>query len=136
MKTYLEKGFYAKRASCNVRYKKSFIKNEMNEDDVQLYNLEKDLIYCKNDVDYIKSFIEYIKEKVIKNCKTLDSVKITLSTFDKNNMIHTFMVAIITMMKNLLQIKEKVNMYKSIFVIIEYEGRIVFTGNLNFTGLD
>ena len=133
MKTYLEKGFYAKSASCNVRYNKSFIKNEMNEDDVQLCNLEKDLIYCKNDVDYIKSFIEYIKEKVIKNCKNLNSVKITLSTFDKNNMIHTFMVAIITMMKNLLQIKEKSNVYKSIVVMIEYEDQTVFMGNLNFT---
>jgi hypothetical protein len=35
-----------------------------------------------------------------------------------------------------VKIKEKVNMYKSIFVIIEYEGKTVFMGNLNFDGLD
>jgi hypothetical protein len=40
------------------------------------------------------------------------------------------------MMKNLLKIKEKVNIYKSIFVVIEYEGQTVFMGGLNFTGLD
>jgi hypothetical protein len=59
-----------------------------------------------------------------------------LATFDKNNLMHKMIIVIINMMKNLLQIKEKVNIYKSIFVVIEYEGQIVFTGSLNFTGLD
>ena len=136
MDNYLQKGFYAKKTSCNVQYNMSFFKNDIHEDDIKLDNLEKEIIYCKNDVDYIKRFIEHIKEKVIKKCKNLSSVKIMLATFDKNNLFHKMIIVISNMMKNLLQIKEKVNMYKSIFVIIEYECQTVFMGDLNFTGLD
>jgi hypothetical protein len=136
MDNYLQKGFYVKRASCNVRYNMSFFKNDINEDDIKLDNLEKEIIYCKNDVDYIKGFIEHIKERVIKKCKNLTSVKIMLATFDKNNLMHKIIIVISNMMKKLLQIKEKVNIYESIFVVIEYENQIIFTGGLNFTGLD
>jgi hypothetical protein len=136
MDNYLQKGFYAKRSSCNVQYNMSFFKNDVNEDDIKLDNLEKEIIYCKNDVDYIKRFIEHIKERVIKKCKNLNSVKIMLATFDKNNLMHKIIIVISKMMQNLLQIKEKMDIYKSIFIVIEYECKIVFTGNLNFTGLD
>jgi hypothetical protein len=136
MNNYLQKGFYAKRVSCNFRYNKSFFKNEINEDDIKLDNLEKEIIYCKNDVDYIRCFIENIKERVIKKCKNLSSVKIILATFDKNNTIHKLMVVITNMLWNLLKINEKINLYKSIIVSIEYEGQQIFMGGLNFTGLD
>jgi hypothetical protein len=46
------------------------------------------------------------------------------------------MVVVANMMWNLLKIKEKINLYKTIIVVIEYEGQIVFMGHLNFTGLD
>jgi hypothetical protein len=88
MDNYLQDGFYAQRATCNFKYNQSFFKNEITEDDIKLYNLEKEIIYCKNEVDYIRAFIENIKERVIKKCKNLSSVKIILSTFDKNNIIH------------------------------------------------
>jgi hypothetical protein len=136
MNNYLQKGFYAQRASCNFRYNRSFFKNEINEDDIKLDNLEKEIFYCKNDVEYIRNFIEHIKEKVIKKCKNLSSVKIMLATFDKNNIIHKIMIVITNMMRNLLKMKEKINFYKSIIVIIEYEDQIVFMGDLNFTGFD
>jgi len=135
---HLQKGFYAERTSCNVRYRynMSFFKNDITEDDIKLDNLEQEIIYCKNDVDYIKMFIDHIKERVIKKCKNLNSVKVMLATFDKNNLLHKIIVVIANMMKNLLKIKEKTNIYKSIFVVIEYEGQTVFTGALNFTGLN
>ena len=57
MDNYLQKGFYAKRASCNVRYNMGFFKNDINEHDIKLDNFEKEIIYCKNDVDYINSLI-------------------------------------------------------------------------------
>jgi hypothetical protein len=50
--------------------------------------------------------------------------------------MHKIIIVISNMMKKLLQIKEKVNIYESIFVVIEYENQIIFTGSLNFTGLD
>ena len=137
MDNYLQKGFYAKRASCNVRYNMGFFTPlNINEDDIKLDNLEKEIFYCKNDVDFIRGFIEHIKEGIIRKCKNLGSVKIMLATFDKNNIMHNIIIVITNLMRNLLKIKEKVNVYKSIFVVIEYEGKIVFTGNLDFEGLD
>ncbi len=135
MDNYLREGFYANTVSCNFRYNKSFFKNVFNEHDITLDNLEKEIIYCRNEVDYIKGFIDHIKERVIKKCKNLSSVKIMLATFDKNNMMHKIMIFISDMMKKLLQIKEKVNIYESIIIIIEYEGQTAFIGELNFTGL-
>ena len=140
MNNYLQNGFYAEGASCNFRYNYSFFKNEISENeisenDIKLYNLEKEIIYCKNDVDYIRSFIEHIKDRVIKKCKNLNSVKIILTIFDKNNIIHKLIVVITNMMHNLLKIKGKINYYKSIIVFVEYEGKPVFMGDLNFTGL-
>jgi hypothetical protein len=153
MDNYLQKGFYAKRATCNFRYNLSFFKDEINEDDItplrsaqsnvafslknphtmgglnekrcKIDNLEKEIIYCKNDVDYIQKFIEYIKERVIKKCKNLSSVNIILTTFNKNNIIHKLMVVITNMVWNLLKIKEKIDLYKSIIVVVEYEGQMV-----------
>jgi hypothetical protein len=113
----------------------SFFKNVLNEHDIKLDNIEKEIIYCKNEVDYIKGFIDHIKERVIKKCKNLSSVKIMLATFDKNNIMHRFMIAISDMVTKLLQMKEKPNIYESIIVIIEYEAQTAFIGELNFTGL-
>ena len=135
MNNYLQKGFYANTVSCNFRYNMNFFKNVFNEHDITLDNLEKEIIYCRNEVDYIKGFIDHIKERVIKKCKNLSSVKIMLATFDKNNMMHKIMIFISDMMKKLLQIKEKVNIYESIIIIIEYEEQTAFIGELNFTGL-
>jgi len=134
MDTYLSKGFYVKRASCTFRYNRSFFTNEINENDLHVDNLEKEISYCKNEVDYIKGFIEYIKERVIKKCKNLNSVNIMLATFDKKNIIHKIIMVVAKMMNHLLQIKETVDIHKSIFVVIEYEGQPVFMGDLNFTG--
>ena len=135
MDNYLQEGFYANTVSCNFRYNMSVFKNVFNEHDIKLDNIEKEIIYCRNEVDYIKGFIDHIKERVIKKCKNLSSVKIMLATFDKNNMMHKIMIFISDMMTKLLQIKKKVNIYESIIVIIEYEGQTAFIGELNFTGL-
>ena len=135
MDNYLQKGFYVNQLSGNFRYNMSFFKNVLNEHDIKLDNIEKEIIYCKNEVDYIKGFIDHIKERVIKKCKNLSSVKIMLSTFDKNNIMHKFMIAIANMVTKLLQMKENPNIYESIIVIIEYDGQTAFIGELNFSGL-
>ena len=135
MDTYLQKGFYVNQLSGNFRYNMSFFKNVLNEHDIKLDNIEKEIIYCKNEVDYIKGFIDHIKERVIKKCKNLSSVKIMLATFDKNNIMHRFMIAISDMVTKLLQMKEKPNIYESIIVINEYEAQTACIGELNCTGL-
>jgi hypothetical protein len=134
MDNYLQKGFYAQRASCNVRYNRGFFRTELDEGNFQLDNLEKEIFYCKHEVDFIKRFIEHIKENVIRKCKNLGSVNIMLATFDKNNLMHKIIIVITDLMHNLLQIKKRVNIYKSVFVLIQNEGQIVFTGCLDFGG--
>jgi hypothetical protein len=66
----------------------------------------------------------------------VNSVKVMLATFDKNNLMHRIIIVVTNMLQNVLKINEKVNMYKSVFVVIEYEGRVVFTGCVNFSGID
>jgi hypothetical protein len=58
-----------------------------------------------------------------------------ITAFDKNNMWHRFMVTTIKMLYQILKIERKLNIYNSIIVIIEYENKIVFTGNLGFGGI-
>jgi len=131
-----QKGFYAKRGNCNIRYHPSLFKSEIDARDVKLYNFHQETIYCKNVVDYMRSFIEFMKDRVIKHCKHLGSVNIFLATFDKNNVFHKLMVVVSNIVSNLLKIKEKINLYQSIIVLIEYEGHPIFMGHLNFTGLE
>ena len=42
MDNYLQKGFYTKRASCIVRYNRSFFTNEINEDTIEIDNIKKE----------------------------------------------------------------------------------------------
>lgn len=98
-------------------------------------------VICENDFcygsdEYIKRFIESIKDKVIKYLPNLNNVQIILGIFDKDNLIHQIMVTIITMMSKILK-KEisKINHYKSIIVVIKYEGKDVFIGSINFDGI-
>uniref|UniRef100_A0A6C0BEB8 Uncharacterized protein n=1 Tax=viral metagenome TaxID=1070528 RepID=A0A6C0BEB8_9ZZZZ len=135
MDDFTEKGFKIQTTSCNFNYNKSFFKNDIDKSDIRLNNIQKEILYCKSDVDYIRAFIDYIKETVIKKCQKLKSVKIILSTFDKNNLIHKIIIVVTNMVKDLLKIKEKINHYKSIFVVVEYEDKAIFVGDLNFTGL-
>lgn len=132
MSQYSSNGFYAEHCGCRVKY---FIKDNDYQVD-KLIDLKKELIYCKNTNDYIAKFIEYIKDNVIKRCKNLEAVKIKLAIFDKNNILHKFIVTVSSMLINLLKSKQKIDFYKSIFVIVKYEKEIVFMGDINFKGLD
>ena len=50
--------------------------------------------------------------------------------------MHRFIIATSEILRKILGIERKINYYKSIFVIIEYDNKIVFTGNLNFEGIN
>jgi len=76
-----------------------------------------------------------MKERVIRYLPCLKKVDIKLGILDKNNMWHRFIIATTEMLFKMLNIKRKLNYYKSIFVIISYENNVVFIGRLNFEGL-
>ena len=51
----------------------------------------------------------------------------------RNNLLHRLIISVTEMIK---QIKSRnINYYKSVFVIIKYEDKNVFMGDLNFEGL-
>jgi hypothetical protein len=122
----------------NIHYKVNFEYKTILKEDfniIDLKDIEREKKYCYGEEQYIKNFIEVMKEKVIKKLPKLNNVKIMIGVFDKNNIWHRFMVTTLQILYQILKLDKKNNFYKSIFVIIEYENKIVFTGNLDFDGL-
>jgi hypothetical protein len=81
-------------------------------------------------------FIEILKDRVIRILPNLNEVKIMIGVFDKNNILHRLIVGAYYVICNILKrdVKRK-NFYKSIITIIEYEGNVVFMGDINFDGI-
>jgi len=108
------------------------------EDDFEIIKLEdiwREENYCYGVDQYIKQFIEVIKERVIRYLPELKKVDILLATFDKNNLLHYLIISVTEMINKILNLKDrKINYYKSVFVIIKYDGINVFIGDLNFEG--
>jgi hypothetical protein len=125
-------GFYAERNSCKVWYNKNLLQ-EYEID--KLTDLKHELIYCKTVENYIRSFIEHLKDNVIRNFNNLSEVTICLGIFDKDNILHNFIIKIANTLSHILKGKTLPNLYKSVFVIVEYENNIVFTGLVDFNGL-
>lgn len=118
----MNKDFYAESILTKVNYK-------TNKFDI----VKREKTYCKNDIDYIKHFIEFLKDNVIKYLPNINLVNIELGILDRNNTLHCFIIKITNMITKLLNIKLDIN--KSIIVIVKYNNEIVFNGSVNFTGL-
>jgi hypothetical protein len=119
---------------CKVKFRfKSWLQNNFEIDD--LTDIEREQQYCYGTDQYIRNFIGVMKERVIRHLPCLRKVEIKIGILDKDNMWHRFIIATVEMLAIMLNIKRKLNYYKSIFVIIRYENNVVFTGNLNFEGL-
>lgn len=125
---------YYENLHCRVNFKwKTVLKDDFEI--IDLKDIKRERSHCYGEQQYIKNFIEVMKERVIRKLPELNKVKIMLGVFDKNKVMHRFMIATFQMLCKILKIERKINLYKSIIVIIEYEGQTVFTGNLNFDGL-
>jgi len=120
-------------SKVHLKYKTSF---PMSVEIIKLEDLYYGKEYCCGIDDYIKKFIEVIKDKVIRYLPNLKKVQIILGVFDNNNLFHHIIILVYNMMTKILK-KELINisLYKSIFVIIKYEGEQVFMGSLNFDGI-
>lgn len=102
---------------------------------IKLEDVWREENYCYGVEQYITQFVEVMKERVIRYLPELEKVDILLATFDKNNLLHYLMISITEMIKQILNLKDrKINYYKSVFVIIKYDGKDVFIGDLNFEG--
>jgi hypothetical protein len=119
---------------CKVKFR---FKTRL-QDDFEIFDLteiEREKHYFYRTDQYIKNFIGVMKERVIRRLPCLHKVNIQLGILYKNNIWHRFIIATTEMLFKMLNIKRKLNYYKSLFVIIYYENEIVFTGYLNFEGL-
>ena len=117
----------------NWKYK-SFLKDDFEI--IKVSDIEREIKYCDSSTQYIIRFIDMLKERVIRLLDNLNEVKIMIGVFDKNNILHRLMVGAYNLICNILKrdVKNK-NFYKTIFTIIEYEGRVVFIGNISFDGI-
>lgn len=109
------------------------------EDDFEIIKLEdvwREESYCYGVEQYIKKFVEVMKERVIRYLPELEKVHVILMTLDRNNLLHRLIISVTDMMIKILNLKaRKIDHYKSVFVVIKYEGKNVFLGNLSFQGL-
>jgi len=109
------------------------------QDDYEIVKLDdvwREEYVCYGVDQYIKGFIEVMKERVIRYLPEIKKVNVMLGILDKNNLFHQLIISVTKMMKKILNLKaRKIDYYKLIFVIIKYDGKIVFMGNLSFEGL-
>ena len=121
--------------NCKVKFRyKTLLQNDFEIDD--LTEIEREQHYCFGTDQYIRNFIGVMKDRVIRHLPCLHKVDIKLGILDKDNMWHRFIITTVEMLSKILGVKRKLNYYKSIFVIIHYENNVVFTGNLNFEGIE
>jgi hypothetical protein len=121
---------------CVLSWKyKSYLKDDFEI--IAVSDIEREIKYCYDSRQYIIRFIEMLKERVIRLLPNLHEVKIMIGVFDKNNILHRLMVGAYYVICNILKndVKRK-NFYKTIFTIIEYEGHIVFMGDISFDGIE
>jgi hypothetical protein len=123
----------------NTYYKLNWKYKSLLKDDFEIINItdiEIEKNYCYNSTQYIMRFIEMLKHRVIRLLPNLNKVKIIIGLFDKNNIIHRLIVGAYCLICNILKKESKIkNFYKTIFTVIEYEGRVVFMGDISFDNI-
>ena len=99
---------------------------------VDVKNIKRETYWCKNDEQYIKHTIEKLKDNVIRKYPDLSKIKVLLNILDKNNILHKLIVCSINMLRTKLNILNKPNLYKTIFIIVLYDNQTVFLGSIEF----
>ena len=127
----MDKGFYIDALTCNVHYKETFLDYQVNK----ITNIKNEKEYYINDIQYIKRFIEFIKQNIIKKLPNLNLVKVELNIYDKDNLLHSFIIKITNIICELQNIKLKLNLNKMIFVNIKYDNHVVFLSLIDFNHL-
>lgn len=126
---------YYENLHCKVHWKYK----TLLEDDFEIIKLEdvwREENYCHGIDQYINQFIEVMKERVIRYLPKLEKVHIILATLDRNNLLQRLIISVGVMMSKMLNLKaRKIDYYKSVFVIIKYDGKNMFMGDLSFDGL-
>jgi hypothetical protein len=118
--------FVADCIDCQVYYKPGLFDHDVE----RLEDIHHNIQPYKDSDHYIKGFIDYIKHNVIKKFPNLSLIEIAISVFDNNNILHRLMVTVANMLQDILKIKGKFDTKNTVFVVVTYENKIVFTGTL------
>ena len=88
---------------CRVNFKwKTVLKDDFEI--IDLKDIKRERSHCYGEQQYIKNFIEVMKERVIRKLPELNKVKIMLGVFDKNKVMHRFMIATFQILCKILSI--------------------------------
>lgn len=82
----------------------------------------------KTELQYWYYVINYIKETVLIQLPNLRKAKIFINTFDKNNVMHQFILSVSQYISDLLKLK--IRLSQTIFIYIQYGNQIKFIGNI------
>lgn len=118
--------FAADCIDCQVYYKPGLFDHDVE----RLEDIHHKIRPYKDSDHYIKGFIDHIKHNVIKKFPNLSLIEIGISVFDNNNILHRLMVTVANMLQDILKIKGKFDTKNTVFVVVTYENKIVFTGTL------
>ena len=82
----------------------------------------------KTELQYWYYVINHIKEKILIKLPDLRRAKIYINTFDKNNIIHQFILSVAEFISNIL--KKPFVLNQVIFIYVQYGSEIKFIGNV------
>ena len=91
-------------------------------------DLKKYRMKFKTELQYWYYVINYIKETVLIKLPNLRKAKIYMNTFDKNNVMHQFILSVSEYISDLLKVKFE--LCHTIFIYIQYGNQIKFIGNI------
>jgi hypothetical protein len=91
-------------------------------------DLKKYRMKFKTELQYWYYIINYIKETVLIKLPNLRKAKIYMNTFDKNNVMHQFILSVSEYISDLLKVK--FDLSHTIFIYIQYGNQIKFIGNI------
>ncbi len=82
----------------------------------------------RTELQYWYYVINHIKEKILIKLPDLRRAKIYINTFDKNNVIHQFILSVAEFISNIL--KKPFVLNQVIFIYVRYGNEIKFIGNV------
>jgi len=107
---------------------KVYYRNSSKLEFIRIEDLKQYRMKFKNELQYWYYVINYIKEKVLIKLPDLRRAKIHIKTFDKNNMIHQFILTVGEYISNLL--KRHFTLKYKIFIYVQYDNEIKFIGHV------
>ena len=91
-------------------------------------DLKKYRMKFKTELQYWYYVINHIKENILIKLPDLRRAKIYINTFDKNNVIHQFILSVSEFINKIL--KKPFVLNQVIFIYIQYGNEIKFIGNV------